>query len=139
MPIAWQHIPNMHQWTKWEEVSSLQPPAHVGSSLVDFSTLKIEAIRSSETPVHTRSTRHHIPEDGILHGRHSENLKFYKICWKEVKVLQIEPNTTYRKCKESTHISDRPFDRSIQLGQLSHLDSCYHIRSQKTTTPSSVD
>jgi hypothetical protein len=31
----------------------------------DFSTLKMEAIRSSETSVHTRSTRRHIPEDGI--------------------------------------------------------------------------
>jgi hypothetical protein len=38
-----------------------------GSSLVDFLTLKMEAIRSSETSVHTRSTRLHIPEDGILH------------------------------------------------------------------------
>jgi hypothetical protein len=42
-------------------------PAHVGSSLADFSTLKMEAIRSSETSVHfTGSTRRHIPEDGIL-------------------------------------------------------------------------
>jgi hypothetical protein len=42
--------------------SSLQPPAHAGSSSVtDFSTLKIEAIRSSETSVHRR-----------------ENLKSYK-------------------------------------------------------------
>jgi hypothetical protein len=46
---------------------SLQPPAHAGSSLADFSTLKMEAIRSSETSVHTRSTRRHIPEGGILH------------------------------------------------------------------------
>jgi hypothetical protein len=30
--------------------------------------LKMEAIRSSETSVHTRSTRQHIPEDGILHN-----------------------------------------------------------------------
>jgi hypothetical protein len=44
----------------------LQPPAHAGSSLAGFSTLKMEAIRSSETLVHTRSTRRHIPEDGIL-------------------------------------------------------------------------
>jgi hypothetical protein len=42
---------------------SLQTPAYAGSSLADFSTLKIEAIRSSETSVHTRSTRRHIPED----------------------------------------------------------------------------
>jgi hypothetical protein len=37
-------------------------------SHADFSTLKMEAIRSSETSVHTRSTRRHIPEDGILHN-----------------------------------------------------------------------
>jgi hypothetical protein len=45
---------------------SLQPPAHDGSSLAEFSTLKMEAIRSSETSVHTKSTRRRIPEDGIL-------------------------------------------------------------------------
>jgi hypothetical protein len=44
----------------------LQPPAHAGSSLVDISTLKMEAILSSETPVHIRSTRRHIPEHDIL-------------------------------------------------------------------------
>jgi hypothetical protein len=44
---------------------SLQPPAHASSSLVDFSTLKMEAIRSSETSVHARSTQRHIPEDDI--------------------------------------------------------------------------
>jgi hypothetical protein len=55
----------------------LQPPAHAGSSLADFSTLKMEAIRSSETSVHTRSTRRHIPEDGILHSHNRENLKSY--------------------------------------------------------------
>jgi hypothetical protein len=50
---------------------SLQPPTHAGSSLTEFSTLKMEAIRSSETSVHTRSTRRHNPEDGILHNIHS--------------------------------------------------------------------
>jgi hypothetical protein len=35
-----------------------------------FSTLNMEAIKSSETSVHTRSTRRHIPEDGILQGHY---------------------------------------------------------------------
>jgi hypothetical protein len=45
---------------------SLQPPAHAGSSLADFSILKVEVICSSETSVHTRSTRRYIPKDDIL-------------------------------------------------------------------------
>jgi hypothetical protein len=40
-----------------------------------FSTLKIDAIHSFETSVHTRSTLHHIPEDGILHSHRRENLR----------------------------------------------------------------
>jgi hypothetical protein len=52
-----------------QSVASLQPPAHAGSSLADFSTLKMEA--------HTRSARRHIPEDGILHSHRCENLKSY--------------------------------------------------------------
>jgi hypothetical protein len=50
-----------------------------GSSLADFSTLKVEATRSSETSVHTRSTRRHIPEDGILHSHRYENFKSYSV------------------------------------------------------------
>jgi hypothetical protein len=53
----------------WKQPDSLQPPAHAGSSLVDFSTLKMEAIRYSETSVHTISTRRHIPEYGNLQDR----------------------------------------------------------------------
>jgi hypothetical protein len=57
-------------WTDVSEeciasIFSLQPPAHADSSLPDFSTLKMEAIRSSETSVYTRSTRRHIPENDI--------------------------------------------------------------------------
>jgi hypothetical protein len=58
--------------------SSLQPPAHAGFSLADFSTLNMEVIYSSETWAHTRSTRRHIPEDGILPRHLCENLKSYK-------------------------------------------------------------
>jgi hypothetical protein len=58
---------------------SLQQPAHAGSSLTDFSTLKMEAIRYSETSVRTRSTWRNIPENGILHSHRHENLKSYII------------------------------------------------------------
>ncbi|PNF18419.1 hypothetical protein B7P43_G09041 [Cryptotermes secundus] len=51
----------------WRRVDHLQPPAQAGYSLADFSALKMEAIRSSETPVDTMSTRLHIPGDSILH------------------------------------------------------------------------
>jgi hypothetical protein len=37
----------------------------------------MEAIYSSETSVHTRSTKPHIPEYGILHSHRRENLKSY--------------------------------------------------------------
>jgi hypothetical protein len=42
------------------------------------STLKMEAIRSSETSLNTISTRRHIPEDGFFHSHCPENLKSYK-------------------------------------------------------------
>jgi hypothetical protein len=45
---------------------SLHPPANASASLANFVTLKMEAIRSSETSVNTRPTQCHIPEDDIL-------------------------------------------------------------------------
>jgi hypothetical protein len=42
-----------------------------------LSTLIINAIHSSETSVLTRATRHHVPEDGILHSHCRQNLKSY--------------------------------------------------------------
>jgi hypothetical protein len=38
----------------------------------------MEAIRSSETSVHTGATPRHIPENDILLSRRRENLKSYK-------------------------------------------------------------
>jgi hypothetical protein len=49
------------------EKSANEEPAWADGSLADFSTLKMEAIRSFETSIHTRTLRRHIPEDGILH------------------------------------------------------------------------
>jgi hypothetical protein len=53
---------------------SLQPHPHAGSSLADFSTLKMEEIYYSETSVHTGSTWRHVPEDGILQMKLQINL-----------------------------------------------------------------
>jgi hypothetical protein len=49
---------------------SLQPAAHTCSRLADYSTLKMEAIHSSETSVYPSSTQRHIPEDNILQNLH---------------------------------------------------------------------
>jgi hypothetical protein len=40
-------------------------------------TLMMEALHSSEMLVLTTATQHSIPEDGILHSHHHENLKCY--------------------------------------------------------------
>jgi hypothetical protein len=42
-------------------------------------TLKMEAIRSSETSVNKIFTRRHIPEDGSLHSYRHENVKSYMV------------------------------------------------------------
>jgi hypothetical protein len=73
----------------WRRVElRLQQPAHAGSSLADFSTLKMEAIRSSETSVHARSTQPYIPEDGILHSHRRENVKPYNAVVTTFKLLR---------------------------------------------------
>jgi hypothetical protein len=46
----------------------------------NFSTLKMEAIFSSETSVDfQRTTRRYIPEDGTLHNHRCENLNFFYV------------------------------------------------------------
>jgi hypothetical protein len=57
------------------------------TSLMDFSTLKMGAIHSTEMSVHTRSTRHHIAKDSILHSHHYEDLNSYFIVRPHIYVV----------------------------------------------------
>jgi hypothetical protein len=61
-------------WTQ-----SVAPALLVHSLISSSFTLKMEAIRSSETLVNRISTRRHIPEDGFLHSHRRENLKSYEL------------------------------------------------------------
>jgi hypothetical protein len=64
--IPYRYCVNRRFGGTYHHVSWLQPPAHVDSSLTDFNSMKMEAIRSSETSDYILSTRCHTPEDGIL-------------------------------------------------------------------------
>jgi hypothetical protein len=62
----------------WRRVDIVvETPAHAGSSLADFYTLKMEAMRSSDTSIYTISIRRHIPGYRILHSHRREILKSY--------------------------------------------------------------
>jgi hypothetical protein len=52
----------------------------------------------------------------------------HKICWKEAKVVQVEPNTIYRKYKESAHVCDRSSDQSTLRRHLSHVENYNSIQ-----------
>jgi hypothetical protein len=62
------------------------PHGHAGSSLADFSTLKMEVILSFETSVHTRNTRRRIPGNGILHSHRRQNLKSQVVASSTLKI-----------------------------------------------------
>jgi hypothetical protein len=62
----------------------------------------------------------------------------HKMRWDEAKVLQIEPNTTNRKYKESAHMSLLDHPISQPSVDISPIRTRHHSRSQETTAPSSV-
>jgi hypothetical protein len=76
--------------------------ANASASLVNFATLKMEATRSSETSVNTRTTQRHIPEDDILHSHRCESLKSYRLlkCFSFCTTSIQKPSVSTRFAKQ---------------------------------------
>jgi hypothetical protein len=54
---------------------------------------------SSETSVHTRSTRRHIPEHSILHSHRCENLKSYNFtCYCQEVIGDVKEHHSHLRC-----------------------------------------
>jgi hypothetical protein len=75
---------------------------HTGFSLGRFSTLKMGLIRSSETSIHIRTTRHYILEDGNIHpssifmNQHSSNLNMAHISFRNAGILSKETTRCHK-------------------------------------------
>jgi hypothetical protein len=90
---------------------------------------------SSEISVHTRSTWHHIPENGILHSHHHENLKSYIefILSKTKPTLQTMFVDIYFVVSRFTALAD--LVRTIQTNHSLQTSNC---TDDLTKPPSSV-
>jgi hypothetical protein len=107
------------------EKSANEEPARAGgcrlhdiSSLADFSTLKMEAIRFSETSVHARSTRLHIQETAFFIAT---AMKISNLTWNlySVRGPEFEPDTFRLRSDTLTNAaSDMSMLFDLQFSQL---------------------
>jgi hypothetical protein len=82
----------------------------------------MEAIRSSETSVHIRSTRRHIPENGILKGRRRENLKSYKKWYVTMKDPGLLLNKKSEEVRWNGETAATKMENGVDLhGKVSNL------------------
>jgi hypothetical protein len=97
-----------------------------GSPLADFSTLKMEAIRSSEMSVNARSTQRHIPEDDILQDKRKVTpRKIFKEmrCCRACRVFHSSSYTLSPFDRQITVIHSRATERGAEFDLKSPLSS----------------
>ncbi|PNF20841.1 hypothetical protein B7P43_G12067 [Cryptotermes secundus] len=90
-------------------------------------------ISETSRPIEVRMEEHNYTQGLLGKSKLAQHAyeEGHKICRKEVNVLHIEANITYRKYKESIHVSERSSDQSAQLGHPSHMDFHHCSRSQQ--------
>jgi hypothetical protein len=74
-----------------------------------------DVTRSRPLEVRIKEHKHNLTQDLLEKPKLPQHAyeEGHKIYWNEAKVLQIEPNTTYRKYKQSAHMSliDHPISQ----------------------------
>jgi hypothetical protein len=91
----------------------------------DFSTLKMEAIRSTETSVHTRFIWRHIPEGDIIHSHCRENLKSYR--------MKLRSNVCVVIFSKNLKITSLSYQQPLQMesplsvGMIRKWNSGHHV------------
>jgi hypothetical protein len=95
----------------------------------------METIRYSETLVHTRYTRRHIPKDGILYSHRCENLKsfIWISCLLEIFIISIYISYSYstkmyiqNNLRHCLDFANTCSEKSFQVINFACNNSCLH-------------
>jgi hypothetical protein len=95
-------------------------------------TLKMEAIRSSETSVLIRATRRHLPEDDNHHLRNTYSSKYikgksfiFRTLRFYVQNIRVVTLSTMNHMKRWLRIKMLELDRTLRVNNYSHYGFCF--------------